>query len=333
VTDNQTHQVSLYLLDGDNQNRSETVTATDPSTNTVLASTDVTHFTSGEYVVFNVSGHVQFTITNDPGSLNAVESGIFFDPGPGGSSGGGTSTVTPAASFINTDTSTKGTWTGVYGSDGFSVIGGSTSLPSDATYSVTGDTFYEWEAPPSANSDTRALQATTGSVERVAATDYSDNGSFTVNLDVNGTSQVALYVLDADSQHRSETIQISDANTNAVLSTQTVSNFTGGDYLVYTISGDVNIKVINGAGSLNCVLSGIFFDKNTAAGGGGGTGGGTDHTVGTGEQFSTIQAAVNASKSGDTIDVFSGTYKEQVVIPNGLNNLTLEAAKGATVFV
>lgn len=330
VTDNQTHQVSLYLLDGDNQNRSETVTATDPSTNTVLASTDVTHFTSGEYVVFNVSGHVQFTITNDPGSLNAVMSGIFFDPGPGGPSGGGTSTVTPAASFISTDTATKGSWNGVYGSDGFSVVGGSTSLPSDATFSVTGDNFYEWEAP--GTSDTRALQVTAGSTQRVAATDFSNSGSFTVNLDVNGTSQVALYVLDQDFQHRAETIQISNASTNAVLSTQNVSNFTGGEYLVYTISGDVNIQVINGAGSLNCVLSGIFFDNNTAAGGGGGTGG-TDHTVGTGEQFSTIQAAVNASHSGDTIDVFSGTYKEQVVIPQGLNNLTLEAAKGATVFV
>ena len=138
---------------------------------------------------------------------------------------------------------------------------------------------------------------------------------------MNGTSQVALYVLDEDYQNRSETIQISDANTNAVSSTQNVTNFTGGQYLVYTISGDVNIKVINGSGSLNCVLSGLFFYNDTAAGGGGRAARPPGPTAQSASASNTPPSRPPSTPphSGDTIDVFSGTYKEQVVIPNGLS--------------
>lgn len=325
VTDGQTHQVAIYVLDEDFRNRSETVTATDPLTNNVLSTTDVKNFTGGEYLVYNVSGHVQFTISNDPGSLNCVMSGVFFDSASGTGTGTGT-TMPGAATYINTDTTTKGTWTGVYGSDGYSVVGGSTSLPSYATFGVTGDDFYEWEGQ--GTTDPRALQVLPGTPTRVAACDYTNSGSFTVTMNVNGTSKVALYLLDEDLRSRSETIQITDATTNKVLSTQDFTNFTGGVYAVYTISGDVKVNLINdGPPSLNVVLSGIFFSNGT------GNTGPTDRTVGVGEQYSTIQAAVNASKSGDTIDVYSGTYTEQVTIPAGLNNLTVEAAMGASATI
>jgi hypothetical protein len=59
----------------------------------------------------------------------------------------------------------------------------------------------------------------------------------------------------------------------------------------------------------------------------------TTLTVGPGQEYGTIQSAVNAAQPGDTIDVYSGTYTEQVTIPQGLNNLTLEAAPGQTVAI
>lgn len=345
ISDNQTHQVALYVLDEDYRNRSETVTATDPSTSTQLSTYDVKNFTGGEYLIYNVSGDVTFTFTNDPGSLNAVVSGVFFDPGSGGttSGGGSGSSVSASATYVDTDSTTQGSWTGVYGNDGYSVLGGSTSLPAYATFSTVGSTFYEWEAPSFTN-DNRALTVTrAGNTQRVAACDFSDSGSFAVDLDVNGSAQVALYILDDDYYYqksdRAETIQISSAATGAVLTSQNITNFTQGKYLVYDISGDVQITVINDPGSVNCVLSGIFFDdgKPASGGGTGGTGGGTSGpttlTVGPGEEYATIQAAVNAATSGDTIDVYSGTYNEQVVLPEGDSNLTLEAAKGQTVYV
>lgn len=52
--------------------------------------------------------------------------------------------------------------------------------------------------------------------------------------------------------------------------------------------------------------------------------------VGAHEQFHTIQAAVDASHSGDTIVVTAGIYTEQVVI-NNHNNLTIHGLPGAVL--
>jgi len=84
------------------------------------------------------------------------------------------------------------------------------------------------------------------------------------------------------------------------------------------------------------------FEVNATAGGEG-----TDHLqgmeivtdgggqrfllVGTGG-FATIQAAVNAAHNGDTILIASGHYAEQVVV-DGIDNLTIRAAVGASVVV
>jgi Ca2+-binding RTX toxin-like protein len=48
--------------------------------------------------------------------------------------------------------------------------------------------------------------------------------------------------------------------------------------------------------------------------------------------FATIQAAVNASASGDSIQILAGTYQEQVIV-SGKSNLNISAAIGAAVTV
>ena len=55
-------------------------------------------------------------------------------------------------------------------------------------------------------------------------------------------------------------MQISNAATGAVLSTQTVSSFQSGTYLDYTISGNILITFTREAGT-NAVLSGLFLDS------------------------------------------------------------------------
>lgn len=50
-------------------------------------------------------------------------------------------------------------------------------------------------------------------------------------------------------------------------------------------------------------------------------------TVGSGEEYFTIGAAITAAHSGDTVEVFAGTYQEQVVIGK---SLTLKAANPGT---
>src|SRR5215467_6148646 len=43
-------------------------------------------------------------------------------------------------------------------------------------------------------------------------------------------------------------------------------------------------------------------------------------------QYSTIQAAVNAAASGDTISIANGTYNEQVTVASSKNHLTFIGA-------
>src|SRR4051794_4140221 len=56
-----------------------------------------------------------------------------------------------------------------------------------------------------------------------------------------------------------------------------------------------------------------------------------DDTAGTGAQFSSIQAAVNAASPGDTIKVAAGTYNETVTVDKSLNIVGAQANRnGAT---
>ena len=72
--DTNTHQVALYLLDWDG-GRSERIDILDAANN-VLDTRTVTGFGAGQYLVWNVSGHVVARVTNI--GSNAVVSGIFF---------------------------------------------------------------------------------------------------------------------------------------------------------------------------------------------------------------------------------------------------------------
>ncbi|HLK22487.1 MAG TPA: hypothetical protein VKT81_26255 [Bryobacteraceae bacterium] len=159
------------------------------------------------------------------------------------------------ASFVKTDSTTKGAWKSVYGSDGYDVIGDSAQSPFYGTVTPNGGTTFFWNPQ---TSDVRALQhvSATGNI---AATLYNAT-SFTIDLSFSDAAQhqVAFYFLDWDSLNRTETVQILDGDSGAVLDTRNLSNFSGGIYLVWNLSGHVTMKLTN-TGPNNAVLSGIFF--------------------------------------------------------------------------
>lgn len=189
------------------------------------------------------------------------------------------------ATFLKSDTTTQGTWyngtTPIYGSDGCGIIGqgsnvsnssitpsqGYFNYPAYATVSVAGETCYCWIDGTSAASDLEYGPPGTSNgtdSKRVAAAWFSTT-AFTVDIQDGNTHQIALYFLDYSNQGREQTIQITDDNNaNAVLDTRTLSSFSNGVWLVWSVSGKVKITFTPVTGP-NAVLSGIFFDTPAAA--------------------------------------------------------------------
>jgi uncharacterized protein (TIGR03437 family) len=91
LTDGQTHRVALYALDWDGNNRSERIDMIDYATNTLLDSRSISQFNGGQYLVWDVRGHVKITV-NKVGGKSAVISGMYF----GGAAPAPTATPTPS---------------------------------------------------------------------------------------------------------------------------------------------------------------------------------------------------------------------------------------------
>jgi hypothetical protein len=51
-----------------------------------------------------------------------------------------------------------------------------------------------------------------------------------------------------------------DTKTTIILITQTASKFGNGEYLLWNVSGDVEIEITNLNSSTNAVLNRLFFD-------------------------------------------------------------------------
>jgi hypothetical protein len=73
----------------------------------------------------------------------------------------------------------------------------------------------------------------------------------------NRTHQFAVYCLDWENSGRGETLAITDTAGN-VLDSRSVTNFGGGIWVVWNVSGHVQLRGTRTAGS-NAVLSGMFF--------------------------------------------------------------------------
>ncbi len=174
------------------------------------------------------------------------------------------------ATFVRMDTTTRGTWQGVYGADGYNVIGDTASNPSYATPSVSGASFHPLcDSDSTCDGDADALQkAPPNTAHRIAAVWYS-SGSFTIDINVTDgqTHRVAIYCVDGYGGGRTQTVQILDGAGAPLDKPRTLSNFAsksyggpGGIYLAWNISGHVKIQVTNANSSPNAVVSGLFFD-------------------------------------------------------------------------
>lgn len=168
-----------------------------------------------------------------------------------GGGGGGTASAT----FGGVDTTTRGSWKGVYGADGYIVIGEATRNPAYATVTATGKSDWTWQY---STANEAAVQKA-NSTDRIAACWYS-SAQFSVEVRISDGQKhrVSFYLLDWDLGGRSQTIQVWDGGTGALLDTQTVSSFGSGKWYSWDVTGNVRFTIKHTAGS-NAVVSGLFF--------------------------------------------------------------------------
>ncbi len=153
--------------------------------------------------------------------------------------------ATPAAAtFESEDTNTQGNWQGIYGSDGYNIIGNQSMYPVYAAVTTSNATTFDWN---SSTGDVRALQdaGSTGPTNRIAGCWYSSNGSFTVNINLADgiTHDVSIYADDWDNLGRSERVDIIDPSTGTVLDSRTISSFAGGVYLTWELQGNLRASL------------------------------------------------------------------------------------------
>ncbi len=78
LTDGNSHQVSLYCLDWENAGRVQTIDILNAASSAVLDTRSLSGFSNGQWMIWNLSGHVTIRLTRTAGN-NAVVSGLFFD--------------------------------------------------------------------------------------------------------------------------------------------------------------------------------------------------------------------------------------------------------------
>lgn len=88
------HNVAMYLLDWDNQGRTQTVEIR-KTDNTLLASQSTGSFNNGKYLIFKIKGSVRVNVIKTGSGPNAVISGLYFDAASGGSTSTPLPTPTP----------------------------------------------------------------------------------------------------------------------------------------------------------------------------------------------------------------------------------------------
>lgn len=179
---------------------------------------------------------------------SAIASAAFTIQTAGGGSGS-------TFRFVGVDSSTRGNWRGVYGAEGFNVIGRAPSYPASAQIAPAGHQQWIWNET---TADARALQTPDG-LSRIASCWYQ-SGAFEVSLNFSdsNTRRVALYLCDWDYAGRAQTVELLDPS-GAVLHSQTVTGFSGGQYLIYELNGSHKLRFTRLSG-FNAVLNGIFLN-------------------------------------------------------------------------
>ncbi|HWG06141.1 MAG TPA: hypothetical protein VG271_14090, partial [Beijerinckiaceae bacterium] len=172
---------------------------------------------------------------------------------------------TASAKLVKIDATTSGGWRGVYGVDG-AVIAGDAAAPAPK-YALVAATDKADGSPWAASAkETRyCLKWGNGDARSIIGWKAPDQFDIDIELTDGKPHQVSVYFIDW-SNRSTVTAEVHDADTDAVLDTQTLTNFSQGKYVVWNLSGHVKLRVINVNQNENtqAVVGGVFFDTVAA---------------------------------------------------------------------
>ena len=163
------------------------------------------------------------------------------------------------AVFIEKNIDVQGDWNskGMFGTAGY-VLAGEPNIKQLPGYlptvDVDGLTVKVWADP---DPDPKGLEKPPALATRFSATWYdSDVLTLDLNFEDFKTHRIAIYFIDWDSGGRKQTVELLD--NSQPLDKQNLSDFSGGQYLIWDVSGQVRVSVTRTA-EANAVMSGIFF--------------------------------------------------------------------------
>lgn len=156
LVDGATHQFALYATDYDGAGRAEKIEILDAISGNLLDTQTLSGFSFGQYLIWNISGHVTLRVTKISGP-NAIVSGVFFGPP---STGG-----PPQQPVLTLSSSTLG----------FAAsVGGSNPSAQNVTIANTGSGSLNWTASKSAS--WLSLSASSGAAPTELAVNISAAG-------------------------------------------------------------------------------------------------------------------------------------------------------------
>lgn len=164
------------------------------------------------------------------------------------------------ASLLRVDEDSAGGWVGRYGERGYSLAmaGEPTSLPPGVSMAMARSHLYLWSP---VTTDPRGLSVP-ANPSRQSAGQWFSWDNFSLDLDLRGRGedlQVALYLVDWDSDARAQRVEVADGESGVVLLSRSDEHFRKGRYLLLRLSGHVKLRFTKTAGA-NCTLSAIFLD-------------------------------------------------------------------------
>jgi hypothetical protein len=207
-----------------------------------------------------------------------------------------------SASFVKQDTTTQGTWKGVYGADGywipndvpayasltnlcwganFNHVPGVSDIVKLPSYAEVNDAhqLYDTNDVTSVADTVITLVDPTSNVtalqhpwdgDRIASRWYrsSPEGTvFDINFVDGATHRLAMYCLDwkgTATDGVAQSVTVMDAVNKTVFDTRTVTAFQNGIWLVWDIKGHVQIRVTGTGTGLNAYVHGLFFGGASA---------------------------------------------------------------------